>query len=238
MNSSDARKPRFNGAWWKKNKAEEADPKGKLEDALEDYRKCVADFFRSAEASQSPRQDEVKKALEEIKKAAKDEKSNKKLGVFQKDTLTALDNYVKRADAAITELKRLNTAPVLTANIKLLVRKMSQFESYCKKKLQSESFNYLSLMYKNPKPDRQWYDDFIADSGKFQINLSSPIRKQFDAVAAAVASHALPDTAETWQQAPWDESIEHIEEMLERDVLPRFRDFMVGEVMRGSLPDD
>jgi len=238
MNSADAKKPKFNGAWWKKNKAEHADPKGELEGALEDYQKCVTSFFRRAEAEQSPSESELRKALEAVKKAAKDEKQNKKLGVLQKDTLTALDNYVKRADAALAELKRVTTAPLLRADIKLLVRKMSQFESYCMKHHQSESFNFLSLMYKNPKSNRQWYDDFIADSGKFQINIAAPTKRDFDNIAKAVASEAQADTEATWDAAPWDKAIDEIEHVLEADVLPRFRYLMTGEMMKGSLPDD
>ena len=236
MNAADAKKPQFDGAWWKKNKAKDADPAGKLQTALTKYQEKKKFFFAQAKISASGRVAEVESALEAVKKEAAAEKGNKKLGLLQKETKEALDNYIKIADAALKELKRLETAPIMKEGIKLLVEKVPQFKEYCTKNYQSESFAFLSLMYKNPTKEKKWYDAFIASNSKFEVNIPGETKNKFDAIAEEIQDGTKPDNPETWKAAPWEQATKDVERMLVNDVVPRFRYFMSGEMMQGHLP--
>jgi hypothetical protein len=236
MNSADAKKPKFDGAWWKKNKAKDADPAGKLQTALTKYQEKEKFFFSQTKVSSSGRVEELESALEAVKKEAAAEKGNKKLGVSQKETKEALDNYVKIADAALKELKRLESAPIIKEGVKLLVEKVPQFKEYCTKNYQSESFNFLSLMYKNPAKDKKWYDAFIASGSKFEVNIPGETKRSFDAIAQEIKEGKKPDNTDTWKTAPWEKATKDIEKMLTADVIPRFRFFMTGAMMEGHLP--
>jgi hypothetical protein len=236
MNSGDAKKPKFDPSWWKSNKAKDADPKGAVEKALDKYVKAKKQMFELAKMSNSPRDEEVEKALAEIKKEALAEKANPKLGTFQKETVEALVNYAKLADAAIAELKRIDTAPIMKETVTFLVKQAPQFKEYCTKNFQAESYNFLSLMYKNPKKEKQWYEAFIKDGSKFQINIPASTKVPFDAIAKAVADGKKPDNPDTWGKAPWAKAVTDIEQMLTNDVLKRFRYFMCGVLMTGKLP--
>ena len=238
MNASEAKKPKFDGGWWAKHKAEHADEDRSFEHALDNYQRVIGEFFKDAARSNMVSVGDVKLALEEVSKAAKATHDDKKLGIAQKDTKQALTNYIKLADAAKGELARVVTAPVMKASAELLVKKMPQFESYCKQNHEDESFNFLSVMYKNPKHERQFYDDFIKDRAKFMINLPSKYKRQFDDIADAIDSGAQPDTVASWDLAPWDEAVKEIEKLFLVDVIPRFRNFMCGEILRGSVPND
>lgn len=236
MNASEAKAPEFDPGWWKTKKAKEADLGNKITAALTKYQAALKVFNAQTKISGIPHLDDVENALVETKKAAVAEKANKSLGIFQKDTLTALDNYAKAADAAIAHIKRVENSPIMTSAATVLVKQVPQFQEYCKKNFQAESFNYLSLMYKNPKKEKKWYDAFIKRGAQFEINIPSAQLKAFDAIAKDVTAGTKPDTPETWVAAPWKESVIAIEKLLDTDVVRRFRAFMSGVLLDGKLP--
>jgi hypothetical protein len=140
-------------------------------------------------------------------------------------------------DAALADMKRLESAPILKKGVvPMLIEKAPQFKEYCKTNHQSESFNFLSLMYKKPKPEKKWYDAFISSNAKFEVNLPGEIKKKFDAIAEDIKAGKKQDTSDTWKAAPWETSVKSIESMLDVDCCVRFRSYMCGELMAGHLP--
>lgn len=236
MNASEAKAPKFDPGWWKTHKAKEADLANKIFAALTKYQAALKVFTAQTKVSGIPHLDDVETALVETKKAAQAEKANKSLGVFQKDTLTALDNYIKAVDLAIGHIKRVEVSPIMNSAATVLVKQVPQFQEYCKKNHQAESYNYLSLMYKNPKKEKKWYDAFIKRGSPFEINIPSAQLKAFDAIAKDVIAGTKPDTPETWAVGPWKESVIAIEKMLDSDVVRRFRAFMSGVLLNDKLP--
>jgi len=234
VNASDASNPKFDPGWWNAHKASSADPKGDFANALRDYQKARDDLFSESKMSRHPDVAEVKKQLERVKAQAGVEKA--RLGTFQKETVTALGSYVHKVDAAQQELSRLGTAPIMKDPVKVLVKQAPQFAEYCKKNLQSESFNFLNLRYKSPVKERCWYDDFIKPGSKFEINIANVTRAPFNEIASAVDKGAKPNTPATWDKAPWDKAVSDIEKLLENDVARRFRHYMTGVMMTGKLP--
>ena len=163
MKSSDAKKPKFDSAWWKKNKSSKADPKDKVATALKKYAEQKTKFFKD------PRLEDLLDTLKEVKTAA--EAEAKTLGAMQKDSKEALTNYAKLADKATKDLKGILKTPMQNIDVETLVKNVPQFKKFCEKRWTSESYNFLSLMYKKPVPERQWYEVFIKEGGKFQANV-------------------------------------------------------------------
>jgi len=236
MNAADAKNPKFDPIWWRANKASSADASGAFERALAKYQAARKKLFDQAKLSESPHVDELKLALDEVKQKAAAEKGNNKLGMLRKETVEALGNYVRLADGARQELMRLETAPIMKEGVKFLVNQAPQFQEYCKKNFQSESFNFLSLMYKGPIKEQRWYEDFIKPEAKFEVNISGNVKERFVAIAKAINEGKQPNNVATWARAPWDEAINEVERMLKADVVPRFRKNFTGTMMTGKLP--
>jgi hypothetical protein len=147
-----------------------------------------------------------------------------------------LGNYAKIVDAALTELSRLDSAPIMKERVSFLVKKAPQFEAYCKKTFRSENFNFLNLMYKSPRKEKRWYEDFIRDGAKSQVNIAGSTKNEFDAIATAVANGSKPDNPDTWGKAPWGKAIAEIENLVLRDIVMGFRHYMFGVMMKDKLP--
>jgi hypothetical protein len=236
MKPADAKAPKFDSKWWKANKAKAADADGGFEKALKKYEDEKKTFLeRSQKAAASP--DAVQKALADLKAQATKKKSDPKLGVAQKETKEGLGNYEKMADKAIGECKRAAASPIMSMSVAALVKAgVPQFEAYCKQRHVSENYNFLSLMAKNPKKERRWYDDFIKEGSKFQVNLPGGIRIPFDKVAADIKDGKSPDTPATWGAAPWDKAVGEVVSMVSKDVVPTFRSYALGQMLKSKLP--
>lgn len=235
MKAADAKKPQFDAAWWKKAKAKPADPKGLLEKALKTYEEKVKYFFSQTKNSGSGQLDEVVKALNGVKKEATAEKGNKNLGAFQKETLEALNNYIKISDAALKEIERVEKSPIMNGAVQMLIKSVPQFKEYCTKNYQAESYNFLSLMYKGAKK-RFVYDDFIKPGSKFEVNITGGTSKAFQAIEKKIQAGESKDDDSTWKAAPWDKAEDEIEAMLRKDVIPRFQHFTSGVLLKDELP--
>jgi len=101
MNQADASKPQFVAAWWTQHKASGADPQGKFATALQSYeaarKKFQDDASKDKGGASAHSPDGVKATLAAVKKEALAQKGS--LGTFQKETVTALDNYARKVDA-------------------------------------------------------------------------------------------------------------------------------------------
>lgn len=235
MNAADAKAPKFDSKWWKANKAKLADMSGAFENALKKYETEKKSFLQSGSGG-----DRVTKALADVKAQAAKTRSDAKLTALQKETKEALGNYEKQCDVAIAEYKKLIASPLMTMSSTGLIKSpvAKQFEDFCKKRHVDENFNFLNLMAKKPKLERRWYDEFIKQGAKFELNIPSGMRGDFDKIAAAIQSDPAktPDTPATWSKAPWDAVVKEIAGLLNKDVVPGFRAAMAGQQMKSKLP--
>jgi vacuolar-type H+-ATPase subunit H len=238
MKAADAKAPKFDSKWWKANKAKAADADGGVEKALKQYEDKKREFLTEARNSSAKTTDAFQKSLQDLKVQALKKGGDPKLGVMQKETKEALANYAKLCDVAIGDFKRVVGSPIITSPLATLVKSVPQFQTYCTKNHQAESYNFLSLMAKNPKKERRWYDDFIKAGAKFEVNIPGAVRAPFDKIAAAIKADpvANPDTPDTWGKAPWDQVVNEIAKMVKTDVLPRFRNYTTGELLAAKLP--
>jgi hypothetical protein len=240
MKPADAKAPKFDSNWWKANKAKAADADAGLEKALKHYEDEKKAFFAGVKTQSraGSSTEGLQKALGGVKTQAKQKKADPKLGALQKETKEGLANYEKLSDAAIAECKRVAGSPIMTGSVLALIKSAPQFKSYCVSNYQAESYNFLSLMAKNPEKGRRWYDDFIKSGSKFEINIANSTRAGFDKIAAAIAADPVetPDNPATWGKAPWDQAVSDITKLLDRDVLPRFRAYAAGELLKAKLP--
>jgi hypothetical protein len=174
MKATDAKKPRFDGTWWKKNKAKAADSSGKLERALTKYKAVVTSFLQTLRNNKTSSGDPAKVLAEllEVRKCASAEGTNKLLGPQQKETKEALLNYVNIAGKHYNELNKIVKSGIMTKeNVKDLVLTEKAFEEGCKKLLVSENFNFLNLMYKNPKLNLKIYAAFFPAGAPSELNI-------------------------------------------------------------------
>jgi hypothetical protein len=238
MKPADAKAPKFDSKWWKANKAKAADADSGFEKALKKYEDEKKAFFeRVKELKVGTSTDALQKALSDLKAQATKKKGDPKLGALQKETKEGLGNYEKLADKTIGECKRAAGSPLMGMSIVALVKSGApQFENFCKQRHVSENYNFLSLMAKNPKKERRWYDDFIKEGSKFQVNLPGGIRVPFDKIAADIKDGKSPDTPATWAAAPWDKAIAEVAQMMTRDVLQGFRAYAIGAMVKAKLP--
>jgi hypothetical protein len=239
MKPADAKSPKFDSKWWKANKAKGADADAGFEKALVKYETEKKEFLKKVELNTpSTTTDAIQKALLEVKIQAGKKKSDPKLGVGQKETKEALGVYEKRCDAVIAECKRAAGSPLMTMSAAALVKSAPQFETYCKKRFVSENYNFLSLMAKNPKKERRWYDDFIKAGAKFQVNLPASLRGPFDQIAADIKADPVktPDNPATWGKAPWEAVVKEIVTVVNRDVVSGFRTYAAGQMVTAKLP--
>ncbi len=238
MKPADAKAPKFDSKWWKLNKAKAADADGAFEKALkkyEDEKKAFLERAQTQKVGANP--DAVVKALSDVKAVATKKKGDPKLGIGQKETKEGLGNYEKMADKAAQECKRAAGSPLMGMNVVALVKSGApQFENYCKMRHVSENYNFLSLMAKNPKKEAKWYEGFIKEGSKFQVNLPGSIRVPFDKIAAEIKAGTSPDTPATWGAAPWDAAIKEVASMVTKDVLPTFRAYTIGQLLKEKLP--
>jgi hypothetical protein len=238
MKPADAKAPKFDSKWWKLNKAKDADADAGFEKALKKYEDVKKTFFdETRNPSGAMASDNIQKVLLEVKAQAAKKKADPKLGVLQKETKEALANYEKQCDVAIAHCKRIEASPLLKMGADDLVKNAPQFQTYCVKVgFLSESYNFLSLMAKNPKKERRWYDDFVKSGAKFELNLPGGVKKEFDGIASRVAAGGAPDTPETWAAAPWGLAVKEITVMLNKDPLKRWRAWALGQLLKAKLP--
>lgn len=235
MKSADAKNPQFDGAWWKKCKAKPADPSGALEKALKAYEGAVKTFIGQGKVGANGDVEGLEKCLNAIIKTATAEKTNKNLGLFQKDTLVCLGIYIKIAGDTVKHINTFEKSPIMTSPVDVLVKNVPQFKEYCTKNYQAENFNFLALMYKNAM-QKFVFENFVKPGSKFQANLPASTANKFLALEKSIAAGTLPDNDKTWKTAPWAEARTEIERLLRNDVLPRFRNYMWYVLMKDKLP--
>jgi hypothetical protein len=227
MNATDAKKPKFDGTWWKKNKAKAADSSGKLEKALNKYKAAVKLYLGNlhggnTKASGDPAR--VLAELLEVRKCASSEGTNKLLGPQQKETKEALLNYVNIAGKHYNELNKIDKLGIMTKKkVKDLVLTEKVFEKGCKDLLVSENFNFLNLMYKNPKLSMKIYAAFFPAGAPSELNIGTEIPNAMKALADKVKADAKLDTHDFWKRGPWNKAVEAVERLLEQDTVPTIR---------------
>ncbi len=226
MNATDAKKPKFDGTWWKKHKAKVADPSGKLEKALNKYKAAVTLYFTNLRNSQTSSGDPAKVLVEllEVRKCASAEITNKLLGPQQKETKEALLNYVNIAGKFYNELDKIDKSGIMTKNkVKDLVLTEKAFEKGCKELFVSENFNFLNLMYKKPKLSMKIYAAFFPPGAPSELNIGTQVPNQMKALADKVKADAKLDTHDFWKPGPWNQAVEDVERLLEQDTVKKIR---------------
>ncbi|HEY2166931.1 MAG TPA: hypothetical protein VGH01_07170 [Jatrophihabitantaceae bacterium] len=238
MKPADAKAPKFDSKWWKLNKAKGADADAGFEKALKKYEDTKKSFFEETKNPNGAKSSaELQQLLLAVKAQATKKKADPKLGIGQKETKEALGNYEKQCDTAISECKRIEASPLMKMGAADLVKSAPQFQTYCNKiGFLAESYNFISLMAKNPKKERRWYDDFIKSGSKFELNLPGSVKNEFDGIAARITAGTAPDTTETWAAAPWDQAVKEIAFMLDKDPLKRWRAWALGQMLKPKLP--
>jgi len=238
MKPADAKAPKFDGKWWKANKAKAADGSGEFEKALTKYQVEKKKFIDQAKVGAS-HEEELVKALMMVRTVAMKAKDDKKLGVTDKDTKDALVNYAKQADTALGEIKRFAGSPIVTSSSAVLIKNgLPMFKAYCTnpKVGGAESYNFLSLMAKNPKKEKRWYEAFIKRGAKFEVNIPNAMRAPFDKIAADVKAGTSEDTPATWGAAPWDAVVREVTKLLDNDLMKRWRFYAAGAHLGPKLP--
>jgi hypothetical protein len=235
MQPADAKAPKFDSKWWKSNKAKPADMDGQFEKALKAYEDAKKTLLQTGAGG-----GHIEEALRKVKQEADKKKKDPKLGALQKETKEALANYERQCELLLAEYAKISKTPIMTLSPMALIKSpmAKQFEEQCKKEFSTENFNFLSLMAKKPRLERRWYDDFVAQGAKFEINISSGTRAKFDKIAAAIKADPVltPDTPETWAKAPWSEAMKEVDALLGRDTLRRFRDRVLVQGLKSKLP--
>ncbi len=239
MKAADAKNPKFDGAWWKANKAKDADPGGKLEKVLDTYKKEKPVWLRDAANGVSGGNPSfMEKYLEDIKKAAVEELKNKKLGALQKETKEGLANYVKECDAALKAFKQIEGSPLTSSAAKTLIQGVDQFKTYCEKNFQKESFWFLRAMYAGKKT-KETYLKYVVDKAPDEINAAGPTKKPMIIFADKLIAMKLPadkEDAAFKASKYWDPIANEIEKLIDRDVVKRFRVTITAELVKSKLP--
>lgn len=185
--------------WWNDNKPKTLPDKG-LGKALKDF----DTLWTAAGTMKGPKAviviDKALTQAETVRAKAKATAAAcvKKLHDDTKHVLTK--TFVTELDKAVKELAAMKTK--LDAEIETLDWKkvladrtlMTLFHEYCDKKMHSGESTSFLIEYK--KKDRSIYDKYIVKGGAFEINISSRLRDQFHAHAAAG----------TLKDAPWGEA--------------------------------
>ncbi len=211
MKPADAKAPKFDAAWWKQNKAKDADPKGLFQGALGDYQKVKAAFVKDPGDPL-----DLTRKLDVVIKVAKAIKADPKLGALQKDTKDALASYEKIAAATQNAIATASKNPDLQGDLADLIKRQSKaLESFCQGNHTEENYEFLVLMSKKVQNGKV-YDRYVKLNSAKQINISGGTLNAMDKVAAD------GDSAK-WDSAPWKDATTEIFEVVKRDTMPKYR---------------
>ena len=194
----------FTSAWWKKNKAATLlDSGDTVEKAMKVFEAASAKIKSDASvATFSAYIDAVKKV--DVAAAALMKKANKTL---HKETIGYLTEYQTDAETMAKAASKLSGELEKIQKLTLdAALKEKDFETYCKKSMNEEQYQFLAIMGKmGGKGSKPVYDLFIKVGSKFEINISSSLRSQI-----------------TETDGPWGKAVAEVASMM-KDVLVRFK---------------
>jgi len=225
MKPADAKKPVLSAKWWTTKKPD-ALKAPELEKALVKYEKAKKNLAadKKYDSGTLGRVKDLSNAATTIQKAAAkmmssiDKKSNPALQ-------QCLEQYVKLSASVAKDAKQCEQQAAAAAKLDSLqdAVKDKSFQAFCKKQRQAEEVEFVAAMLsKRMNGDQKDYEKFVADKAKAQVNISSKLKKTFDAIDDETAP-----AAKKWTKAPWKEAAKDVGADL-KDSLTRFKAQAVG----------
>lgn len=227
MKAADAKNPKFDAAWWKKNKAVAADVMGKFEKLLKQYEVLRANATTAAgktAASDVPEQ--AVKVLTALMKEARS--TDLKLGPAQKETKEARENYAKECEKAIKGIAKMKQACAGLPSVPQLLND-KLFVEFSKKLYADENVEYLVAL-KAKMPPEKIYKDIIP-----RLNIDD-LQRDFDRIARAIKDGTEADPKAAWAKAPWKETAQIVSDLLNADTVPKYRAWRVVHELPKWLP--
>ena len=146
---------------------------------------------------------------------------------LHKETMMVLENYQRKADAAIKALRPVEHGRSMTSTKSTKfddLLKHKDAKNYCTKvAFVEENYSFLLFMKKSGnKGNQAVYDLFIKPSAKFEINIDSPLRDKF----REVDDSASP---KKWEDAPWAAAVDEIESLTLKDTIGKFKKWLMEQ---------
>jgi hypothetical protein len=173
-------------------------------------------FSRAKEVRDSMLQNKDYKAIKDAKDPLKVKflKSNETLTKTVQAEFAALKAAAAKLEAAPKPAAKPKNVASLADWSAVMVDKVlgPKVLKFCKSSQNEEGIKFLSMMKQNKK-DVKTYEGFVKAGSKMEINISSDLRKKFDAIAKA----AKPD----WGKAPWADATKEALRLFDTNIMPQ-----------------